>query len=52
MNNAILENAAIYVNSYRASAAKYGPMDVVAVNTLRNHVIRLFGAVYAAVLVQ
>jgi hypothetical protein len=49
MNPYILEDAAVYVNAYRAGCEKRG----VACNptVLRGHVSRLFGAVYAAILV-
>jgi hypothetical protein len=49
MNPHILENAAIYVNAYRN---RIGVMDSAARATLRNHVTRLFGATYAAILVN
>lgn len=50
MNVHILENAAIYVNSYRAACEKRGTKC--DNTTLRGHVARLFGAVYAAMLIQ
>jgi hypothetical protein len=45
MNAHILENAAIYVNAYRANG-RGNEAD------LRKHVARLFGAVYAAILIK
>jgi hypothetical protein len=50
MNAHILENAAIYANAYRSNFERKG-MTVDKV-TLRGHITRLFGATYAAVLVQ
>ena len=50
MNQFILESAAVYVNSYRASCARKGLLC--DTNTLRGHIVRLFGEVYAAILIQ
>ncbi|CDZ55086.1 hypothetical protein [Neorhizobium galegae] len=49
MNPHILENAATYVNAYRNGMSRRGVTADAA--TLRGHVVRLFGAVYAAILV-
>jgi len=46
VNEYILESAAIYANAYRNNV-KYGkPCEV----TLRNHIARKFGAIYAAII--
>lgn len=53
MNPHILENAAIYVNSYRNAMARRGiVMDHAETFTLRDRVTRSFGATYAAILVN
>lgn len=49
MNVHILENAAVYVNAYRSRMERNGAS--INKSELRSHVTRLFGAVYAAVLV-
>ena len=49
MNEFTLEFAAIYVNNYRSKSEELGePIDKAL---LRSHVTKLFGAVYAAILV-
>jgi len=46
MNAHILESAATYANAYR-SITKYGkPCE----NTLRAHIAKRFGAIYAAII--
>jgi hypothetical protein len=50
MNDVILELAANYVNSYRDGCDRRG-MEVCK-TTLRGHVGRKFGPVYAALLIQ
>ncbi len=50
MNPHILENAAIYANAYRSRMERNGM--AVDKGTLRDHITRLFGATYAAVLVN
>ena len=50
MNEIVLDFAAVYVNSYRTGCERRRqPMDKAL---LRQHVTRLFGAVYAAILVN
>ena len=49
MNSIILDMAAEYVNRYRSKCEQLGePVDK---SLLRGHITRLFGAVYAALLV-
>jgi hypothetical protein len=50
MNEYILESAAIYVNAYRNSLHYID--DKKSNDTLRNHVAKKFGAVYAAILIK
>lgn len=49
MNSEILKSAAIYVNAYRTSCERKG--HAIDNGTLRAHVSRLFGDVYAAILI-
>lgn len=46
MNDHVLKLAATYANAYRANTT-YGPH---CEKTLRNHIVKRFGAVYAAIL--
>ena len=48
MNEYILDLAAVYVNSYRDGAAKRG--EKCDESTLRGHIVKKFGPVYAAIL--
>jgi hypothetical protein len=50
MNEYILESAAVYVNAYRNSIHYIN--DKKSNDTLRKHVAKKFGAVYAAILIQ
>lgn len=50
MNPEILKNAAVYVNAYRDSCSRKGySADTVS---LRANVAKLFGDVYAAILIN
>lgn len=51
MNEYILESAAVYANAYKDSCAKRGvEFDARTQATLRAHITKKFGAVYAAIL--